>query len=219
MRSRITIMALLALCLGLLLTGCARKPRTTADIPRSLSPSYSIAVAPFTQPTSTSQLIIGQIPRDQGRIAPEMLPALDRTLRDVLMTETKRQYTFVPRHAPLPDKMRYHDSNQPQALSAWVAYAREVKTDLLLVPQVLNWHPREGSRAGVTRPAHVRVEFFLINARQGTILDRSVYDVEQTSLTSNLLEIGEFFKRQAGWATADELAREGMVKAVKDMTL
>ena len=90
---------------------------------------------------------------------------------------------------------------------------------LLLVPQVLNWHPREGSRAGVTRPAHVRVEFFLINARQGTILDRSVYDVEQTSLTSNLLEIGEFFKRQAGWATADELAREGMVKAVKDMTL
>lgn len=219
MRFRLTNMALLALCLALFSLGCTRHPRTTADIPRSLSPSYSIAVAPFTQPISTSQLIMGEIPKDQGRIAPEMLPSLDRALRDVLLTETKRHYTFVPRHMPLPDKMRYHDSNQPQALSAWAAFAKGLKTDLLLVPQVLNWHQREGSRAGVTRPAHVRVEFFLINAQQGTILDRSVYDVEQTSLTSNLLEIGEFFKRQAGWATADELAREGMVKAVKDMTL
>ena len=219
MRFRLTNMALLALCLALFSLGCTRQPRTTADIPRSLSPSYSIAVAPFTQPISTSQLIMGEIPKNQGRIAPEMLPSLDRALRDVLMTETKRHYTFVPRHMPLPDKMRYHDSNQPQALSAWAAFAKGLKTDLLLVPQVLNWHQREGSRAGVTRPAHVRVEFFLINAQQGTILDRSVYDVEQTSLTSNLLEIGEFFKRQAGWATADELAREGMVKAVKDMTL
>ncbi|WP_300773394.1 hypothetical protein [uncultured Desulfovibrio sp.] len=219
MRFRLTNMALLALCLALFSLGCTRQPRTTADIPRSLSPSYSIAVAPFTQPISTSQLIMGEIPKNQGRIAPEMLPSLDRALRDVLLTETKRHYTFVPRHMPLPDKMRYHDSNQPQALSAWAAFAKGLKTDLLLVPQVLNWHQREGSRAGVTRPAHVRVEFFLINAQQGTILDRSVYDVEQTSLTSNLLEIGEFFKRQAGWATADELAREGMVKAVKDMTL
>lgn len=219
MRFRLTNIALLALCLALFSLGCTRQPRTTADIPRSLSPSYSIAVAPFTQPISTSQLIMGEIPKDQGRIAPEMLPSLDRALRDVLLTETKRHYTFVPRHMPLPDKMRYHDSNQPQALSAWAAFAKGLKTDLLLVPQVLNWHQREGSRAGVTRPAHVRVEFFLINAQQGTILDRSVYDVEQTSLTSNLLEIGEFFKRQAGWATADELAREGMVKAVKDMTL
>lgn len=219
MRSRLTVMALLAFCLALVLVGCARQPRSTADIPRSLSPSYSIAVAPFTQPTTTSQLLIGQLPKDQGRIAPEMLPSLDMALRDVLLTETTRKYTFVPRHAQLPDKMRYHDSNQPQALANWVTFARGLKTDLLLVPQVLNWHQREGSRAGVTRPAHVRVEFFLINARQGTIQARSVYDVEQTSLTSNLLEIGEFLQRQAGWATADELAREGMIKAVKDMTL
>ncbi|WP_296305889.1 hypothetical protein [uncultured Desulfovibrio sp.] len=219
MRSRLTVMALLALCLALALAACTKKPRSTADIPRSLSPSYSIAVAPFTQPITTSQLIMGQLPKDQGRIAPEMLPALDMTLRDVLLTETKRQYTFIPRHAQLPDKMRYHDSNQPQALPAWVAFAKTLKTDLLLVPQVLNWHQREGSRAGVTRPAHVRVEFFLINIQQGTVQERSVYDVEQSGLTSNLLEIGDFLKRKGGWATADELAREGMLKAVKDLML
>ena len=43
MRSRLTIMALLALCLALFSLGCTRQPRTTADIPRSLSPSQSIA--------------------------------------------------------------------------------------------------------------------------------------------------------------------------------
>ena len=84
---------------------------------------------------------------------------------------------------------------------------------------MLNWHQREGSRAGVTRPAHVRVEFFLINIQQGTVQERSVYDVEQSGLTSNLLEIGDFLKRKGGWATADELAREGMLKAVKDLML
>lgn len=219
MRSRCILTALLALCCAVALLACARQPRSTADIPRSLAHGYSIAVAPFTQPTTTSQLLVGQLPENQGRIPPAALPALDMALRDVLLTQTKRQYTFVPRNAPLPDKMRFHDSNQPQALPHWLAFAKTLKTDLLLVPQVLDWHQREGSRAGVTRPAHVRVEFFLLNVRQGTIMDRSVYDVEQTGLTNNLLNIGDFLSRQGGWATAEELAREGMLKTVKDMTL
>lgn len=211
--------ALLALCCAVFVLACSRQPRSTADIPRALPSGYSIAVAPFTQPTTTSQLLVGQLPENQGRIPPAELPALDMALRDVLLTKTKRRYTFVPRTAPLPDTMRFHDSNQPQALPHWLAFAKTLKTDLLLVPQVLDWHQREGSRAGVTRPAHVRVEFFLLNAKLGTIMDRSVYEVEQTGLTNNLLNIGDFLSRQGGWATAGELAREGMLKAVKDMTL
>lgn len=219
MHSRFISAAVLALCLAVLLPACSRQPRSTADIPRTLSKSYSIAVAPFTQPTTTSQLIVGQLPENQGRIPPADLPALDMALRDVLLTRTQRQYTFVPRNAPLPDKMRFHDSSQPQALPHWLNFAKTLKTDLLLVPQVIDWHQREGSRAGVTRPAHVRLEFFLLNAKQGIIMSRSNYEVEQTGLTNNLLDIGEFLKRQGVWVTAEELAREGMVKAAKDMDL
>lgn len=220
MRSRfITLTTLLVLCLALALTACARKPRSTADVPRTLSQTYRIAVAPFSQPTSTSQLIMGYLPEPQGRIAPDLLAAMDRTMRDVLLTQTKRQYLFIPPGKNLPDKMRFHTSNQPQALPHWISFARTLDADLLIIPQILDWHQREGSRAGVTRAAHVRCEFFLLNIKQGAVTARSVYDVEQSGLTSNLLEIGDFFKRKGGWATAEELAREAMLKAVKDFTL
>lgn len=219
MHSRFSTAALLILCLALALTACTRKPRSTADVPRTLPQTYRVAVAPFTQPTSTSQLIMGYLPEPQGRIAPEELPSLDLAMRDVLLTQTRRQYTFVPSSKRLPDKMQFHTSNQPQALPHWLKFARTLDADLLIIPQVLDWHQREGSRAGVTRPAHVRCEFFLLNIKQGTITSRSVYDVEQSGLTSNLLDIGDFFKRKGGWASAEELAREAMLKAIKDFAL
>jgi len=31
--------------------------------------------------------------------------------------------------------------------------------------------------------------------------------------------VGDFFKRQGKWVTAEELAREAMIKAVKDLNL
>ena len=79
--------------------------------------------------------------------------------------------------------------------------------------------PSEGSRAGVTSPAHVKVEFYLISAKHGTVANRSVYEVEQTGLADNLLNMGDFFRRKGGWVTATELADEGIRKAIKDFGL
>ena len=203
----------------LLAGGCNRKPASTADVPRSLSHQYKIAVAPFTQPRDTSQLIMGQIPQPQGLAARDVLMAQDRQLRDVLYTTTKRSYDFLPRTRPLPDLKRFHTSERPQALPLWVEYARKTSADILFIPQVLTWRDRQGSAAGVTEPAHVRLEFFLLNIKEGTIIGHSVYEVEQQGLTENLLNVGDFFKRQGKWVTAEELAREAMIKAVKDLKL
>lgn len=212
--------ALCALLSLLVLAGaCSRKPASTADVPRSLSHQYHIAVAPFTQPRDVSQLIMGQLPQPQALAARDVLMAQDRQLRDVLYTNTKRSYDFLPRTRPLPDLTRYHSSARPQALPLWADYARKTAADILLIPQVLTWRERQGSAAGVTSPAHVRLEFFLLNVKEGTIIDHSVYEVEQQGLTENLLNVGDFFKRQGKWVTAEELAREAMLKAVKDLNL
>ena len=199
--------------------GCNRKPASTADVPRSLSHQYKIAVAPFTQPRDISQLIMGQLPQPQALAARDVLIAQDRQLRDVLYTTTKRSYDFLPRTRPLPDLKRFHTSERPQALPLWVEYAREASADILCIPQVLTWRDRQGSAAGVTEPAHVRLEFFLLNIKEGNIIGHSVYEVEQQGLTENLLNVGDFFKRQGKWVTAEELAREAMIKAVKDLNL
>ena len=53
----------------------------------------------------------------------------------------------------------------------------------------------------------------------GTLMNRSIFEEEQVSLTENLLTAGSFFKRKGAWVTAEELAVDGMRKAVKDMGL
>lgn len=219
MKNRFLWIMCALLSLLVLTGGCNRKPASTADVPRSLSHQYKIAVAPFTQPRDISQLIMGQLPQPQALAARDVLMAQDRQLRDVLYTSTKRSYDFLPRTRPLPDLKRLHTSERPQALPLWVEYARKTSADILLIPQVLTWRDRQGSAAGVTEPAHVRLEFFLLNIKEGNIIGHSVYEVEQQGLTENLLNVGDFFKRQGKWVTAEELVREAMTKAVKDLNL
>lgn len=219
MKNRFLWILCALLSLLVLTGGCNRKPASTADVPRSLSHQYKIAVAPFTQPRDISQLIMGQLPQPQALAARDVLIAQDRQLRDVLYTTTKRSYDFLPRTRPLSDLKRFHTSERPQALPLWVEYARKTSADILFIPQVLTWRDRQGSAAGVTEPAHVRLEFFLLNIKEGNIIGHSVYEVEQQGLTENLLNVGDFFKRQGKWVTAEELAREAMIKAVKDLNL
>lgn len=219
MRSRLHLLVLCILCLALAAGACSRRPRSTADVPRPISAKYAISVAPFTQPINASQLIVGRIPENQGRIPRDMLLALDMQLRHVLMTDTKRQYTFIaPQNLP-PDLTAFHSSEQPQALPRWIAYGKQQGAQLLLIPQVLDWHEREGSRAGVTQSAHVRAEFFLLKVDDGTLMNRSIYEEKQVGLTENLLTVGSFFKRGGAWVTAEDLTVDGIRKAVKDLGL
>ncbi|WP_022655784.1 hypothetical protein [uncultured Desulfovibrio sp.] len=218
MRTRLHILLLIVLCLALAVS-CARRPRSTTEVPRPISSSFKISVAPFTQPTNASQLIVGRIPEDQGRIPGDMLPALDMKLREVLLTDTKRQYNFIVRQNLPPDLTEFHSSEQPQALPLWEAYGKKQGAQLLLIPQVLDWHQREGSKAGVTRSAHVHVEFFLLKVDDGTLMNRSIFEEKQVGLTENLLTVGSFFKRRGTWVTAENLTVDGMRKAVKDLGL
>ena len=176
-------------------------------------------MAPFTQPLHPGQLIVGQIPEMQGRIPHDALVALDRELREVLITGTKRQYTFIPRQNLPADLINAHSTGQPGALPRWLAYGREHGAQYLLIPQVLDWHEREGSSAGVTQSAHVRVEFFLVNVAEGEAPARSIFEEKQVGLTENLLTVGEFFKRKGAWVSAQDLAVDGMKKAVRDLGL
>ena len=117
MKNRFLWILCALLSLLVLTGGCNRKPASTADVPRSLSHQYKIAVAPFTQPRDISQLIMGQLPQPQALAARDVLIAQDRQLRDVLYTTTKRSYDFLPRTRPLPDLKRFHTSERPQALA------------------------------------------------------------------------------------------------------
>lgn len=209
------ICALMLVCVF----GCSRQPASTADVPRLMPAAYKISVAPFTQPLNPSHLITGQIPDQQGRIPADALENLDMELREVLIGSTKRQYIFIPASQLPKGWGQARSSGQPSALERWLEYGREHGAQFLLVPQVLDWHEREGSQAGVTSSAHVRVEFFLLNIKEEMASSRSIFEEKQVGLVDNLLTVADFVKRKGQWVTAQELAVDGMKKAVKDLGL
>ena len=201
------------------LAACSQRPRSTADVPVVLSHSYRVSVAPFSQPTSTAELIMGQIPEPQGKIEENDLLQLDHKLRQVLTgANSKRNYVFL-KTPPKKTSIAYHSAAQPMALKHWLTYGQEHNCDLLLVPFVLDWHQRQGSRAGVTQSAAVHLEFFLLKISTGTVMSRSVFDEKQRPLSENFLELGSFLKRHGSWVEAEDLASEGMLKAKKELGL
>lgn len=177
-----------------------------------------MGVAPFSQPQNTAALLLGRLPEHQGKIPADALPKLDAAFAKVLAADCKRPLRMLP---PLhtPDFTKFHAAESPRALTEWVAYGKSNAVEMLIVPQVLDWRQRDGSPAGVTESAAVRLEFFLIDVRTGGIVNRSVLEEKQLGLLDDLGHAGKFFKRHGAWITAEELAEEGMHKAVKDLGL
>lgn len=209
----------LAIFLAAISVGCARQPTSTAEVPRHLSQTYKISVAPFSQPVNPGQLIAGQIPEDQGKVPQDVLLNLDMDLRGVLMSKTSRQFAFIPACVFQDYEGAAHSQNKPEGLATWLAYGKQHGAEYLLVPQVMNWHEREGSQAGVQKSAHVRLEFFLLNVKDGLVVSRSVFEEKQVGLVDNLLGVADFVKRKGQWVTARQLADEAMENAVKEMGL
>lgn len=213
---KIKVTLLLFLFILVFAVACKRQPRSTADVPHVLSHSYTVSVANFTQPTTSRELILGRIPENQGLINDEDLRLLDLEFKNILTSRSQRNFIFLKPEV-LKTDIAFHNTAQPHGLDYWVAYGQKHGADLLLVPQVLNWHERQGSKAGVTSSAWVRVEFFLIRVKTGQVMSRSFFEEQQEALAENFLKIADFIKRRGSWVTAFDLAREGMQKACKDI--
>ena len=206
------VLSLAVLALGL--SGCA----TTRQGPEL--PQVKIGVAEFSQPQSTAEMLAGYMAENTPRVSPKNLTELDAALANVLGKETKREYASPESFLECRDaKAPGQTTGRVAALKRWVAVGNCMKVDFILVPQVYELHEREGGEAGVTRPAGVILDFFLIDVKNSVLTSRSHFDETQAALASNLLDAGKFFSRGAKWVSAIELATEGMLKAVKDMGL
>lgn len=210
-----TFSTLLCGCCLLLLSAC----QSTTQAPAVPLPDLLVGVASFTQPTRTVELLAGYVPIAQNTVQQETLYSLDTKLREMLGS-TKRSYVFLTH--PKNEALQASQDSQGRrsALSMWVQEAKAAGVDILLVPQVVDWRERVGGAGGVVTPAAVMVDFFLIDARgEGALLQRSHFAEEQSSLSSNLLSMGSFFKRKGQWVSAEELSMEGMARAIQEFGL
>ena len=208
-----------ALAVFLLTPLLACQKRTPRELTPTIIPQeFRVGVAWFTQPSTTSELIAGQLPNHQGKITPGLLSDLDSTLARALSQESNRQYVTLSAPASMP-KVRHHESGAPQGLQTWLEIGKKADVDLLFVPQIISWQERDGGEAGVATSASIKVEFYLIDIARTRLLKRSVFEEQQIGLSDNLLTVDKFFKRKGRWVSATELTQEGISKAIKEFGL
>ena len=218
MPTQITCRLLLcfALISGLLLSGCASPRQPPLPVG-----NLKLGVGNFTQPKTPADMLAGYMPEDTPTVDIKVLSEMDALLASVLAGNSKN--TFKSRESALHCAQVITDqgghTNNQAALRKWSAIGRCMGIDLLVVPQLYEWHEREGSAVGVTTPAKVVMDIFIIDVRNEAVISRSRFDETQSALSSNLLEASKFFKRGGKWITARDLAQEGMEKAIKELGL
>lgn len=202
------------LILFLLCSACAKPVQQ-----QTVSPSATLAVAHFVHPAHDWELIAGVLPDDSSAIPPEALGALDVQLVDALVRDGSRT---VLRSAMVrqceeivtADKER----RRFETVEYWKAVGQCMKADFLLVPFVTVWQEREGGEWGVTRPASLTMDLFLIETKSGQVR-RYHFEEEQRGLAENLLQGRRFVQRKGRWVTPLEIAAEAIEEGVRTLGL
>ncbi len=88
------------------------------------------------------------------------------------------------------------------------------QADGVLGGTIYRWREREGSPAGVSRPASVAFDLQLVRPADGAILWRDKFDKTQRSLSENLFDAETFVQGKGRWMTSDELAQIGFGKVL-----
>ncbi|WP_458401193.1 hypothetical protein [Mailhella sp.] len=204
---------LAVLCFALI-SGCQKAEESS----RFIMPDVVVAIAPFTQPTQTSELLSGFIPEGQKEITDKKLAELDALFHSKLHSD-KHKLVFLSQ-ADIDSPMAKDERGRRNALVTWAERAARAGAAMIVVPQIIELQERVGGEAGVISAASVNEDFYLIDARKPyALLQRSHFAEEQQSLASDLTKIGSFFRRGGKWVSDLELAAEGMDKAVKELGL
>lgn len=92
-----------------------------------------------------------------------------------------------------------------------------VYADAVLSGRVLRFREREGEAMGAMSPASVAFVLEVWDVKRGDSIWTARFDETQKALSENLLNIGQVASRGVRWLTAEELAQEGVKKAVSQL--
>jgi hypothetical protein len=94
-----------------------------------------------------------------------------------------------------------------------------VYADAVLVGRVRRFRERVGDEWGVKTPASVAFVLELVDVRRGDVIWSASFDETQKSLSENIFAIGDISERGVRWLTAEQLAHEGVKKAIAQLHL
>lgn len=200
----------------LMVAGCGKSTQAPAPLPQ-----LSMGLAAFTQPTNTGELLAGYIPATQYQVSAETLAKLDADFEKILIADTNRIFLSGAPARQCYEIVESQSREKPlNALKFWNQVGLCMEVDILVVPQVIDWTPREGNEYGAFQSAGVTMDFYTVRTDvDEPSVSRFHFEETQQSLSDNLLAVQKWFQRKGKWITAEELAQEGMRQAVTELGL
>jgi hypothetical protein len=92
-----------------------------------------------------------------------------------------------------------------------------VYADAVMMSRVQRYRERVGDEWGAKSPASVAFILDLVDVRRGDIIWTARFDETQKSLSESILSLGSIGERGVRWLSADQLAQEGVKKAVAQL--
>lgn len=204
------------LCLvAVFITACVQEPYAPATPPTGTT----VGIVAATQPTGTVELMAGYIPEERQKAPQTALLTFDTQMIALVRQNCTYTRTVVALPSEQLSASSNKDAGENSAADHWIAVGARAGVDLLILPQILHWHEREGGEMGAGDSAEVFIQFFLIDVNAKKIAARSVMREKQQSLSGNLLDIRTFLKRGGKWLTAQQLADEGIINMTKEFGL
>lgn len=207
-------MRYIALFVLIFCTACAGTTRWPA-----VESQTTLSVAHFVHPQHDWELMAGVLPEETSVVTRETLAALDEQLA-VLLEKSDLRAVLQAATVQRCEEIVQAEKERPrfETLDYWKSVGACMQSDYLLVPYVSRWQEREGGEWGVTRPAGVTLDLYLIKTATGEVR-RYHFEEEQQGLAENLLKGGRFFKRKGRWITPLEISAEALEEGVRVLGL
>jgi hypothetical protein len=89
-----------------------------------------------------------------------------------------------------------------------------VYADAVMIGRMQRYRERVGDEWGAKSPASVAFVLDLVDVRRGDVIWSATFDETQKSLSENIFALGDISQRGVRWLSAEQLAQEGVKKAV-----
>jgi len=219
---RFFIFLWLAVC-----AGCASSSVTTVqDETIALSGINSVASMPFVKARRCDGAVSGENAVLDCRLSalkffPEFYsPGAEQEISYALHEELEKKYgSALKGYEASAAVFKVLSQDQPDSTlrSLSSVFARKRGAEYVFIGVLENYIERKGSTGGIDSPASVSFSLYLVQASTGAVVFEGSFNETQQSLSENVFKARLFFKRGARWLSAEELAREGLVRIIADL--
>jgi hypothetical protein len=117
-------------------------------------------------------------------------------------------------YAVMKGKIPKSGKPDPESVRLYAELAKKSGVKYLVMPVLYCWGERRGSALSSSQPARVGFHLHIYDPETGKEIWGGDFNEWQEPLNENILDVQTFISRGGKWVTAQELAKEGVLKLI-----